>query len=123
MKTLQSYGTSTYNQQIKYWKLFLNISFANLIKSNTCFESKPGNCIDLISTNQPKRFQNTGVMETGISDHHALNFSFSKTSFTKTATNELQYRNYKPLEANSIFTRCSSTNQKKLLYRMEKRIF
>ena len=37
-------------------------NFVNLIKSNTCFKSKPGSCIDLILTNKPGRFQNTGVM-------------------------------------------------------------
>ena len=33
-------------------KTFLeNNSFVNLIKSNTCFKSKPGSCTDLILTN------------------------------------------------------------------------
>ena len=73
-------------------------SFVNLIKSNTCFKSKLGSCIDLILTNRPKSFQNSGVMETGISDHHALIFSFLKTIFTKIPLNKLQYRNYKKFE-------------------------
>ena len=38
-------------------------SFVNLIKSNTCFKSKSGSCIDLILTNKPKGFRNSGVME------------------------------------------------------------
>ena len=46
--------------------------FVNPIKSNTWFKPKPGNCIDLILTNKPKSFQNSGVMGTGVSDHHAL---------------------------------------------------
>ena len=33
-------------------------SFVNLIKSNTCFMSKSGSCIDLILTNKPKGFRN-----------------------------------------------------------------
>ena len=33
-------------------------SFVKLIKSNTCFKSKSGSCIDLILTNKPKSFQN-----------------------------------------------------------------
>ena len=49
-------------------------SFVNLIKSNTCFKSKPGSCIDLILTNKRKSFQNSGVMETGVRDRHALIF-------------------------------------------------
>ena len=73
-------------------------NFVNLIKSNTCFKSKPGRCIELILTNKPKSFQNSGVMETGVSDHHALIFSFLKTTFTKMSPNKLQYRNYKKFE-------------------------
>ena len=38
-------------------------NFVNLIKSNTCFEWKPASSINLILTNKPKGFQNTGVME------------------------------------------------------------
>ena len=77
-------------------------SFVNLIKSNACFKSKPGSCIDLISTNRPKSFQNSGVMETGISDHDALIFPFLKTTFTKMPPNKLQYRNYKKFEVHSF---------------------
>ena len=42
-------------------------------------------------------------METGISDHHALIFSFLKTTFTKMPPNKLQYRNYKKFEVHSSF--------------------
>ena len=70
-------------------------TFVNLIKSNTRFKSKPGSCIDLILTKKPKRFQNSGVMETGVSDHHTLIFSFLKTNFTKMPPSKFQYRNYK----------------------------
>ena len=77
-------------------------SFVNLIKSNTCFKSKPGSCIDFILTNRPKSFQNSGVKETDISDHHALIFSFLKTTFTKMPPNKLQYRNYKKFEVLSF---------------------
>ena len=57
--------------------------FINIIKSNTCFKTSTGTCIDLILTNKPKSFQNTGVIETGVSDHHLLIFSILKISFTK----------------------------------------
>ena len=77
-------------------------SFVNLIKSNTWFKSKPGSCIDLILTNKPKSFQNSGVMETGVSDHHAFIFPFLKTTFTKMPPNKLQYRNYKKFEVHSF---------------------
>ena len=63
-------------------------SFVNLIKCNPCSKSTPGNCIDLILTNKPKKSQNTRVMETGISNHHALIFSFLKTTFAKMPPND-----------------------------------
>ena len=79
-----------------------NNSFVNLIKSNTCFKSKAGSCINLILTNKSKNFQNTGVMEIGISDDHALIFPFLKTTFTKMPPNKFQYRNYKQFESHSF---------------------
>ena len=42
-------------------------NFANIIKSNTCFITPYGRCMDLILTSKPERFQNTGVIETGVS--------------------------------------------------------
>ena len=47
--------------------------FINVIKSNTCFKTSTGTCIDLILTNkQQKSFQNRGVTETGASDYDLL---------------------------------------------------
>ena len=56
--------------------------FINIIKSNTCFKTSTGTSIDLILTNKPNTFQNTGMTEAGVSDHHRLIFSFFKTFFT-----------------------------------------
>ena len=48
----------------------------SLIKEPTCFKSIDyPSCIDLILTNHPKCFQNSGVYETGISDFHKLAFT------------------------------------------------
>ena len=55
-------------------------------------------CINLILTNKPKNFQNTGVIETGVNDHHLLIFSFLKTSFKKMPPNKLRYRKYKSFD-------------------------
>ena len=87
----------------KILKIFLeDNSCVNLIKYNTCFKSTPGSCIDLILTNKPKSFQNSGVMETGVSDHYALIFSFLKTTYTKMPSSKLQCRNYKKFEVHSF---------------------
>ena len=73
-------------------------SFVNQMKSNTCFKSKPGSSIDLILTNKPKRFQNSGGMETGVSDPHDLIFSILETTFAKMPPNKLKYRPYRKLK-------------------------
>ena len=72
--TLGDFNMQPTNQILKTF--FDDNSFVSLIKSNTCFKSKPGSCIDLILIKKPKRFQNSGVMETGVSDHHTRIFSF-----------------------------------------------
>ena len=45
----------------------------NIIKEKTCFKN-PENptCIDLISTNRPRCFQDSTVIETGLSDFHKM---------------------------------------------------
>ena len=79
-------------------------TFVNLMKSNTCFKSKPRSCIYLILTNKPKSSQNSRLMVTGISDHHALIFSFLKTTFTKILPKKFQYRNAEQLPEKISYT-------------------
>ena len=43
-----------------------------LIKKPTCFQSTSPSCIDLILTNRKEFFENSNVLEVGISDHHSL---------------------------------------------------
>ena len=73
-------------------------NFINIIKSNKYFKTSTGTCIDLLLANKPKNFQNTGVKETGVINHHLLIFSFLKTSFTKMPPNKLHYRKYKSFD-------------------------
>ena len=56
----------------------------NLIKDNTCFKKpeKPS-CIDLIITNRPKSFQNSVVLETGLSDFHKVTLTVMKVLYKK----------------------------------------
>ena len=44
--------------------------FIDIIKSNTCSRTSTGICIE------PKHFRNTGVIETGVSDHHIITTYF-----------------------------------------------
>ena len=57
-------------------------SFASLIKDHTYFKSvKNPSCVDLILINMPKSFQNSMVIETGLSDFHKLTLTVLKTIF------------------------------------------
>ena len=57
-------------------KFCASCSLKSLIKEPTCFKSVDNpSCIDLILTNHPKCFQNSGVYETGIFNFHKLTFT------------------------------------------------
>ena len=48
-------------------------SLKNVVNKLTCFKNiDHPSCIDFILTNKPCSFQNTSVMETGLSDFHRL---------------------------------------------------
>ena len=45
----------------------------NIVKDKTCFKNpNKTTCIDLIITNKPKSFQNSKVIETGLSDFRKM---------------------------------------------------
>ena len=62
----------------------------------TCFKN-PDNpsCVDLILTNCSRSFQNSGVIETGLSDFHKLVVTVMKTTFKKFKPKIITYRSYK----------------------------
>ena len=74
---------------------FESFSLKNLTKGPTCFKSKNGRCIDLILTNRPLSFKNSGSFETGISDYHLLIYSMFKSSFKKAPAQIIEYRSFK----------------------------
>ena len=59
--------------------------FKNLIKDAKNPENP--SCIDLVLTNNPNSFQNSGVIETGLSDFHKMTVTVMKTSFEKLKPN------------------------------------
>ena len=71
-------------------------NLTNLIKEPMCFKN-PSNpsLIDLILTNRARSFQNSQVIETGLSDHHKLTIRILKISFQKQVPITITYRNYK----------------------------
>ena len=75
----------------------------SLIKEPRCFKSVDNpSCIDLILTNHPTCFQNSGVYETGISDLHKLTFTVLITYFKKAKPRIIKYRYYKHFDNNEF---------------------
>ena len=56
----------------------------NIVKDKTCFKN-PRNptCIDMIITNRPKSFQESEVVETGLSDFHKMSLTVMKVFYNK----------------------------------------
>ena len=58
-------------------------SLKNIINGKTCFKTLKGTSIDLLLRNWPKSFHKTGIIKTGLSDHHKYIISFVGSHFTK----------------------------------------
>ena len=64
-------------------KFCTSYNLKSLIIEPTCFRSVDNSsCIDLVLTNHPKCFQNSGIYETGVSDFHKLTFTVLKKIFS-----------------------------------------
>ena len=59
-------------------------------------------CIDLILTNEPRSFQTTCVIETGLSDFHLMTLTVMRKSFKKLKARVINYRSYKHF-SNEVF--------------------
>ena len=60
----------------------------NLIKETTCFKSvQKLSSIDVILTNENKSFENSFLIETGLSDHHKMIITVLKTHKKKNPFN------------------------------------
>ena len=75
----------------------------NLVNVPTCYKNplKPS-CIDLFLTNCSRSFQDTQVIETGLSDFHKMNITVLKMFFSKQKHDTVFFRNYKKFD-NSAF--------------------
>ena len=67
-----------------------------LIKEPTCYKN-PNNpsCIDLILTNQSRKFKNSCVFDNGLSDFHRLVLTSFRFKFSPGAPKQVFYRSYK----------------------------
>ena len=71
-------------------------NFENLIKDKTCFKNpNQPSCIDLIITNRSKSFQNSMVIEKGLSDFHKICITVMKMYCSKQKPSITHYRKFK----------------------------
>ena len=78
-------------------------SLKNIFREKTCFKN-PSNpsCIDLIITNRPKGFQNSMVIETGLSDFHKMCITVMKMQYSKQKPTIIHYRKFKDFNNDSF---------------------
>ena len=74
-----------------------------IIREKTCFKN-PNNpsCIDLIIANRPKSFQNSMVIETGLSDFHKMCITVMKIYYSKQKPTIIHYRKFKDFNNGSF---------------------
>ena len=77
-------------------KLFYETyDLTSLIKVPTCCKSsEKASCIDLLLTNRRKSFQNSSVVETGLSDFYNMTVTVSKTTLEKLEPRVSYFRNW-----------------------------
>ena len=69
-------------------KIFCDSYELNLIKDVTCYKNPENpSSIYLILTNNTNSFQNSGLIETGLSDFHKMTFTVMETTFEKLKPN------------------------------------
>ena len=72
-----------------------NYNLKNLVNENTCFKNPENpSCIDLMLTNRYRKFHNTLVVETGLSDFHKMTITVLKKFYEKKKPKIISYRDY-----------------------------
>lgn len=78
----------------------------NLVKETICFKNpNKSSCIGLFLKNCSKSFQETQVVEIGLSDFHIMNGAVLKIFYTKQKHNTVSYRYYKTFESKKFGTK------------------
>ena len=96
-------GDFNIEEKLAEIKTFMDIyQLKNLIKEPTCFKSDNPTCIDLILTNTSSSFQNSGTIETGLSDFHCIVVTVLKGGFVKRGAKIILYRDYSKFEVNNF---------------------
>ena len=88
----------------------------NLVNIPTCYKNPlQPSCIDLFLTNCSRNFQDSQVIETGLSNFHKMNITVLKTFFSKQKHENVFFRNYKKFD-NSAFR--EALNRELLKYKL-----
>ena len=93
-------------------------SLSSLIKELTCYKN-PANPsrIDLILTNSPRSFQNSSVVETGLSDFHSMIVTVLKTKFQRLPSEIRNYRDCSNFD-NGTFWACLFNDFSRCFFKM-----
>lgn len=74
-------------------------SFSNVVKETTCFKSRENeSLIDVILVNNPKRFNECLVFDTGLSDYHKMISVSTKVTAPKKTHKRIFYRSMKKFD-------------------------
>jgi len=65
------------------------------MNKKTCWKATSGSCIDLIISNRKLSLINTGILETGLGDHHLLIYTMLRHTFDKLPPKIIKYRDWK----------------------------
>ena len=75
----------------------------NIIREKPCFKNLNNpSCIDLLITNRLKSFQNSVVIETGLSDFHKMCITVMKMYYSKQKPSIIHYRKFKGFNNDSF---------------------
>ena len=72
------------------------------MKEKTCWKSPNGTYIDLIISNKKHSLMNTGIIGTGISDHHSLIYTMLRSTYQRLPPKIINYRDWKYFDQNSF---------------------
>ena len=68
----------------------------NHMHQKTCWKYPKGTCmVDLVLSNHKHSLQNTGTLETGLSEHRHLIYTMLKCKYIKSPPKTISYRSYK----------------------------
>ena len=90
-------------EQISLTGFYNTFGLKSLIKDATCYKNPENpSSIDLILTNNPRSFQNSSVIQTGLSDFHRMVVTIMKTFFERLKPRIISYRDHRSFENKSF---------------------